>query len=82
MRSAIYHVRVGFWKTFSFWLKDTLQSRGSSVKPDSSLSRTIEDASHVRGGGGQDGGFTSSEETLRIAVEGHENYQKSFKKNR
>jgi hypothetical protein len=73
---------MGFWKQLRFWLKDTFQSRGDAVKTDSSLSRTISDATHTRGGGGQGGGLGPSEEAIEHALKGHENYQKSFKKNR
>lgn len=71
---------MGFWKTLRFWVKDTFQSRGDSVKQRSDLMRTIMDATHVRGGGGQGGDFSSREEAYRHAIEGHENYQKSFEK--
>lgn len=72
---------MGFWKSFRFWVKDTIQSRGS-VRIDYSVSRTIKDATHVRGGGQQAGGFSSTDDTIEMAIEGHEDYQKSFKKNR
>ncbi len=71
---------MGFWKSLRFWVKDTFESRGSSVRQSSSLMRTIKDASHVRGGSGQGAGFASSEEVFRQASEGHENYKKSFEK--
>ena len=61
-------------------MKDTFQSRGNSVRQSSGLMRTIMDATHVRGGGGQGGDFSSREEAYRHAIEGHENYQKSFEK--
>lgn len=76
---------MGFWKTMKFWIKDTFQSRGGSVKQSNSLSRTIRDASHVRGGGAFGGGGlprSPSEEVLEDAVKGHEDYQRSFKRNR
>lgn len=73
---------MGFWKSLRFWLTDTFRSRGNAVQHDSGMSRTISDATHVRGGGGQGGGLGPSEEAIEHALEGHENYQKSFKKNR
>ena len=68
---------MGFWTTLRFWLKDTFQSRGDSVKQTSDLMRTIMDATNVHGRGAE---FSSSEEAYRHAIDGHENYQKSFKK--
>jgi hypothetical protein len=72
---------MGFWKSLKFWVKDTFQSRGSSVKHDTSMSKTISDSTHVRGGGGQGGGLGPTEEAIDHALKGHEAYQKSFKKN-
>ncbi len=76
---------MGFWKSVRFWIKDTFQSRGRAVKQSNSLSRTIRDASHVRGGGPGGGGGLArspSEEVLKDAAKGHEDYQRSFEKNR
>lgn len=72
---------VGFWKSLWFYVKDTFQSRGTSVDPSDGLSRTIRDASHVRGARG---GLarSPSEEVLKHASEGHEDYQRSFRKNK
>jgi len=76
---------MGFWKSLKFWVKDSFKSRGTSVTQSDGLWRTVRDASHVRGGGAGGGGGLArspSEEVLRQVAEGHEDYQKSFKKDR
>jgi hypothetical protein len=68
-----------FWSALRFWVRDTFASRDHAVAPPDSLAKTIKDASHVRGGrGGM--ARSSSEEVHQHAVEGHDEYQKSFKK--
>ena len=47
------------------------------MKQSSGLMRTIMDATHVHGRGAE---FSSGEAAYRHAIEGHENYQKSFEK--
>jgi len=69
----------GFWKSFSFWLSDTFRSRGQAVKAPDDLARTIEDASHTRGGGATFG-VTVTTKGLQQMAEGSEEYQKSFEK--
>ena len=68
-----------FWSSFKFWVTDSFASRGRAVRQSNSLARTIKDASHVRGG---DSGSarSASEAILKHAVEGHETYYKSLKK--
>jgi hypothetical protein len=71
------------WSSLKFWITDTYASRGHAINAPDSLARTIKDASHVRGGAAGGGGGLSraaSEEVLKHAAEGHENYQKSFEK--
>lgn len=72
---------MGFWGSLWFYVKDTFRSRSASVDHSDGLARTIRDASHVRGA---KGGLarSPSEEVLKQATEGHEAYQRSFKKNR
>ena len=70
------------WANLKFWVSDTFHSRGRAVRQSSSLAKTIREASHVRGGSGGVGGLSrsASEEALKHAAEGHEQYDKSFKK--
>ena len=72
-----------FWASLRFWITDTFASRGKAIQAPDSLAKTIKDASHVRGGGpGGSGGLANSsgEAILKQAADGHEAYQKSFKK--
>lgn len=68
---------MGFWKKFWFYVKDKFRSRGASVDYSDDLTETIQDVSHVRGARG---GLarSPSEEVLKQATEGHEDYQRSF----
>lgn len=71
------------WSSLKFWIKDLWESRGHAIPASDSMAKTIKDASHVRGGGpGGSGGLahSSGEAVLKQAAEGHESYQKSFKK--
>lgn len=72
---------MGFRESLKFWVKDTLQSRGGTVKHDSSVSKTLNETSSVGFGGGHSGGLGPTEDAIKQALEGHENYRRSFKEN-
>ncbi len=68
---SILSTLKGFFRAF--------RRRASSPRASSSLANTIKDSTHVRGAyGGM--ARASTEQQHKIVAEGHENYQKSFKK--
>ena len=72
---------MGVRRFFRLLLDKNWQPPVASV--DDSLTKTVKDASHIRGGGpGGSGGaaFSGTSALYEQIAEGHENYAKSFKK--
>lgn len=76
---------MSLWSNVKGFIRAFQSGAGTNpnLKPSSSLARTIEESTHVRGGGpGGGGGLSrgSTEAQHKIVAEGHDNYEKSFKK--